>query len=223
MHHQRGHGFGSVAAAQSEHRRGHGGLYDRVNSALLDGTRRDPDDDATAVTAAQLRAVITDLHRAGDHQPGGLDVLIVTDAGYDVVRLAWLLADLRMTIGGRFRSDRVFYTPAEAWTDPTKGRSPRHGAKLALRDATTQPEPTTATVTDHYRRAEATAFARMHPKPVWLWAPSHCPTANRRSIIGGRCSSAASIWSTPSDSSSNRWAEPNHGYAPQKQQTAGPG
>lgn len=114
-------------------------------TVLLDATRLYPDDDATAVTAAQLQAV-------------------VTDAGYDVAALAWLLADLPVTIVGRPRSDRVFYAPVGARAGPTKGRPPRHGARLALRDATTHPQPTVATVNDHYGRAEATAFARMHPK-----------------------------------------------------------
>lgn len=67
---------------------------------------------------------------------------------------------------GRLRSDRVFYAPAGARRGPTKGRPPRHGTKLVLADAATHPEPAVATGndTDRYGRAEARAFARMHPK-----------------------------------------------------------
>ena len=80
-------------------------------------------------------------------------------------RLAWLLADLPVTIICRVRSDRVYYAPAGARRGPTKARAPRHGAKLVLRDPATHPAPTVATInTERYGRAEATAFAKMHPK-----------------------------------------------------------
>ena len=135
-------------------------------TALLDAVRILPGEDATAVTAAQLRAVMEELGRSGHHRDGDPRVLIVMDAGYDVIRLAWLLADLPVTLIGRLRSDRVFHAPAGARRGPTKGRPPRHGAKLVLADATTHPDPALATVngTDRYGRAEAVAFARMHPK-----------------------------------------------------------
>lgn len=158
-------------------------------TALLDATRILPDDDATAVTAAQLRAVIAELHRAGHHQHGDPDVLIVADAGYDGPRLAWLLADLPVTLICRVRSDRVYYAPAGARRGPTKGRAPRHGAKLVLRERATHPVPTVATVTDtdQYGRAEATAFAKMHPKIEarggWAEHPGPTPIIEG-SIIG---------------------------------------
>ena len=110
-------------------------------TALLDATRLAPSDDATAVTATQLRTVITNLRRAGRHEPGDPDILIVADDGYDLARLAWLLADLPVIIIGKLRSDRVFYAPAGTRAGPTKGRPPRRGAKLVLRDVATHPEP----------------------------------------------------------------------------------
>lgn len=135
-------------------------------TALLDATRLIPGDDATAVTAAQLRRVLTELQRAGHHGQDDPEVLVVADAGYDGPRLAWLLADLPVTILCRVRSDRVYYAPAGVRAGPTKGRQPRHGARLKLRDRATHPVPILATVndTDRYGRAEATAFAQMHPK-----------------------------------------------------------
>lgn len=118
------------------------------------------------MTADQLRRVITNLQNAGHWQPGDPQILIVADAGYHGPRLAWLLADLPVTIICRVRSDRVYYAPAGARRGPTKARAPRHGAKLVLRDPATHPAPTVATVndTERYGRAEATAFAKMHPK-----------------------------------------------------------
>ncbi len=135
-------------------------------TALLDVSRLRPGDDATAMTAGQVRTVIESLERAGHVRAGDPDVLIVLDAGYDVARLAWLLDDLPVTLIGRLRSDRVFHAPAGTRHGPTKGRAPRHGAKLVLADAATHPEPTRATdnETGRYGHAEAQAFARMHPK-----------------------------------------------------------
>ncbi|GGG67647.1 hypothetical protein GCM10011374_34950 [Kocuria dechangensis] len=50
-------------------------------TALLDVERIGPGDDATAITAAQLRAVIDGLTRAGHHRAGDPEALIVLDAG----------------------------------------------------------------------------------------------------------------------------------------------
>lgn len=135
-------------------------------TALLDVARISPEEDATAVTAAQLRRVIDELTRAGHHQPGVPEILVVMDAGYDVVRLAWLLADLPVTLLGRLRSDRVFYAPPGARRGPTKGRGPRHGPRLMLADPATHPAPAVATGNDtpRYGHAEAVAFGQMHPK-----------------------------------------------------------
>jgi hypothetical protein len=61
-------------------------------TALLDAVRLGPADDATAVTADQLRAVIARLVAAGHWQPGDPNILVVTDAGYDIrlpSRMSW--------------------------------------------------------------------------------------------------------------------------------------
>lgn len=62
--------------------------------ALLDAVRLGPADDATAVTAAQLRDVTDRLMQAGHWQPGDPEILIVMDSGYDVAYLSHALADL---------------------------------------------------------------------------------------------------------------------------------
>lgn len=132
----------------------------------LDALRIRPGDDATAVTANQLRSVIDRLTRAGHFRHGDPDVLVVMDAGYDVIRLAWLLSDLPVTLIGRIRSDRAFYGPAGKRRSRSKGRPPRHGAKMVLRQPETHPEAAVATIngTDRYGTAHARAFPRLHPK-----------------------------------------------------------
>jgi hypothetical protein len=135
----------------------------------LDAVRLGPEDDATEVTAAQLRDVIARLIAAGRWREGGPDIIIVLDAGYDLTRLAWLLADLPVDVTGRLRSDRVMYFPAPprpARPASTGGRRPRHGHKLDFSDPATWPEPAAVTVTQtsRYGTAEARAWERLHQR-----------------------------------------------------------
>ncbi|WTK66115.1 transposase [Streptomyces anulatus] len=80
-------------------------------SQILDAVRLGPADDATAVTAAQLRGVVERLIAAGQWVPGEPDIIIVADAGYDITRLAWVLRDLPVELIGRVRGDRVMRLP----------------------------------------------------------------------------------------------------------------
>ena len=59
---------------------------------MLDAVRLGPDDDETAVTAAQVREVVGRLAAAGHWREGDPAILVVFDAGYDVTRLSFLLA-----------------------------------------------------------------------------------------------------------------------------------
>jgi hypothetical protein len=135
----------------------------------LDAVRLGPADDATAVTAAQVRGIITRLMAAGRWKPGDPDIIVVFDSGYDLTRLAWLLADLPADVTGRLRSDRVMYFPAPplpARPASTGGRRPRHGHKLAFGEPATWPGPAVTTVTDTARYGAATAMAwpRLHQR-----------------------------------------------------------
>jgi len=80
-------------------------------TAVLDAIRLGPDDDEAEVTAAQVREVITRLIAAGHWREGDLPVLVIFDAGYDPMRLAYRLADLPVEVLGRLRSDRVLHFP----------------------------------------------------------------------------------------------------------------
>src|SRR5712691_388277 len=109
-------------------------------TAVLDAVRLGPDDDEAEVTAAQVRDVITRLIAAGHWQDGDGDILVVFDAGYDVTRLAWLLADLPAELCGRLRSNRVLGFPAPP-RSPGRGRPSRHGTEFSLDDEQSWPEP----------------------------------------------------------------------------------
>jgi hypothetical protein len=143
-------------------------------TAVLDAVRLGPHDDVAEVTALQLRAVLGRLIEAGQWQPGDADVLIVCDAGYDLARLAFLLADLPVQVLGRLRSDRVLRRPAPARAPGTIGRPLRHGGEFHLADPDTWPDPTVTTVTDTSRcgTAHAQAWDRLHPRltrrAAWL-------------------------------------------------------
>lgn len=59
-------------------------------TAILDAVRLGPADDATAVTATQLRQVVGPIIDAGHWQAGDPNILIVADAGYDVTHPPYL-------------------------------------------------------------------------------------------------------------------------------------
>ncbi|MEU0249741.1 transposase [Streptomyces sp. NPDC006235] len=132
---------------------------------ILDTVRLGPADDATAVTAAQLRGVVERLVAAGQWAPGESDIVIVADAGYGVTRLAWVLRDLPVELVGRVRGDRVMRPRVY---DPKGGRPPRHGPDFRFTRPETWPEPavTTRTATANYGKATAQA---------WDWVPPRLP------------------------------------------------
>ncbi len=83
-------------------------------TAVLDAVRLRPDDDETTVTTAQVREVVGRLQSAGHWRDGDPDIVLVFDAGYELARMAFLLADLPVQVLGRMRSDRVLHFPRAA-------------------------------------------------------------------------------------------------------------
>ena len=126
------------------------------------------------MTAAQVRDVIARLIDAGHWQRGDPAILVVFDAGYDIPRLSFLLADLPAEVLGRLRSGRVMQLPAPPRQAGAMGRPRKHGGELALADPATWPVPqvTTSTVTSRYGTAVAAAWDRVHPRlthrSAWL-------------------------------------------------------
>src|SRR5712691_390364 len=135
-------------------------------TAVLDAVRLGPGDEETEVTAAQVRDVVTRLIAAGRWREGDPAILVVFDAGYDVTRLAWLLADLPVELLGRLRSDRVLYFPAPGRAPGATGRPSRHGPEFKLAGPGTWPDPpvTTVTETTRYGTAVAQSWDRLHPR-----------------------------------------------------------
>ncbi len=136
-------------------------------TAALDMVRLHPADDATALTAAQLRAVVGRLTAAGHWHPGNPPIMVMLDAGYDLTRLAFVLADLPVHLIGRIRADRVMLAAAAPPDGQRRGGRPRrHGPVMALADPSSWPAPTTQAVTDtaRYGTAQATGWDRMHPR-----------------------------------------------------------
>src|SRR5512135_1741588 len=88
------------------------------------------------------------------------------DAGYDVIRLTWLLADLPVVLTGRVRADRIMLGPAPEDQRGKWGRPARHGTAMAFARPDTHPGP------DHRHRADSrrwgdpgiTAWNRLHPR-----------------------------------------------------------
>jgi hypothetical protein len=93
-------------------------------------------------------------------------VLFVLDAGYDIVRLTWLLRNEPVRLLGRIRADRVTHHPPGRRKGPTKGRQPRHGEPFRLADPATHPAPAQESTTRHDRFGVVTArcWGRLHPK-----------------------------------------------------------
>jgi hypothetical protein len=143
-------------------------------TAVLDAIRLGPGDDDIAVTAAQVRDVIARLITAGHWREGDPPILVIFDAGYDIPRLSFLLADLPAEVLGRLRSDRVMQLPAPPRQPHAIGRPRKHGGELALADPATWPVPqiTTTTLTSRYGIAVAAAWDRVHPRlthrSAWL-------------------------------------------------------
>src|SRR5689334_5296482 len=135
-------------------------------TAVLDAVRLGPADDATAITATQLRDVVDRLITAGHWQPGDPDIVIVADSGYDTTRLAHVLADLPVELVGRLRSDRVLRLPKPVRPAGVIGRPPKHGPEIALDRPATWPTPQhiTSTDTTRYGTAVATSWDRVHPR-----------------------------------------------------------
>lgn len=152
----------------------------------LDAIRLRPGDDLAAVTASHLRDLVERLIAAGQWHPGDPAVWIVCDAGYRMMRLAYLLRDLPVEILGRLRSDRVMRRPAPtraefALANPAGGRPPKHGSEFIFKDASTwgAPGAQTKSETTRYGTAHAQNWDRLHPelqqRAAWRDHPGKLP------------------------------------------------
>ncbi|GDY57389.1 hypothetical protein SVIO_080120 [Streptomyces violaceusniger] len=183
-------------------------------TAILDAVRLGPADDATAITAAQLRGVVERLIAAGQWQAGDPNILIVSDAGYDVTRLAWVLRDLPVELVGRVRSDRVLRLPKPPRMRGVNGRPPKHGPEFRFTKPETWPEPAITTVNDttNYGKAETQAWDRVHPRLThrssWLDHEGELPLVEGTLEHTFRFAKQTLGWTTPklrTPEAADRW------------------
>ena len=130
-------------------------------TAPMDAERVRPEEDANAVAAGQVGALL------GRLEAGGTVPLFVFDAGYDPVKLQRRLEGSRCQILVRLRAGRRFYgdpslSGAPAWT----GRPRRHGPKMKCSNPSTWPEPSAEHVCEDagHGRVRVRAFSKLHPK-----------------------------------------------------------
>jgi hypothetical protein len=130
-------------------------------TAPVDARRLHPLEDTDQTAAAQIRALL------GRLDANGRVPLFVFDGGYDSAQLTLDLAEERVAVLVRLRSDRCFYAdPPPAARSPRGGRPRRHGAKFAFADPATWPAPTATLVCqdDQYGSVTVQAWAGLHPK-----------------------------------------------------------
>jgi hypothetical protein len=122
--------------------------------------RLHPLEDTDQQAARQVRAL---LGRLG---AGGPVPLVVFDAGYDSAQLTLDLAEERVAVLVRLRSDRCFYADPSPRPPGATGRPRRHGAKFNCADPATWPTPTATLVCtdDQYGTVTVQAWGGLHPK-----------------------------------------------------------
>src|SRR5919109_1427810 len=136
-------------------RRGWGSVY------AAHARRLHPLDDTDQTAAAQIRLLLERL------PVGGPLPWFVFDGGYDSAQLTLDLAEERVAVLVRLRSNRCFYAdPPPAARSPKGGRPRRHGAKFNCADPTTWPAPTATLIAedDQYGTVTVHAWAGLHPK-----------------------------------------------------------
>jgi hypothetical protein len=138
--------------------------FDRDSwTAPVDARRLHPLEDTDQTAAGQIRAL---LARLDADAAGGRVPLFVFDGGYDSAQLTLDLAEQRVAVLVRLRSDRCFYADPPPRPPGASGRPRRHGAKFNCADPTTWPAPTATlhTSDDQYGTVTVAAWAGLHPK-----------------------------------------------------------
>ncbi|MGH3146918.1 MAG: transposase, partial [Rubrobacter sp.] len=227
-------------------------------TAPVDLRRVRPEEDANAVAAEQVKALLGRLGKQGAAP------LFVFDAGYDPVKMQRTLEGSPCQILLRLRAGRRFYGDPGLCDPPENiGRPRRHGPKMKCNDPSTWPEPSAEHACEDagYGSVRVRAWAEMHPKvhnhagkgtrgPLPIVVGTlilveverlprgarggaslgfcGCGGMDRRGrrrtwVSSGAPTSGASIWSTPSASSSKAWGVRRRGCATPSRPTGGVG
>jgi hypothetical protein len=135
--------------------------FDRDSwTAPVDAARLHPVDDTDQQAAVQVRTLL------GRLPAGGPVPWLVFDGGYDSAQLTLDLAEQRVAVLVRLRSDRCLDADPPPRPPGATGRPRRHGAKFNLADPATWPAPTTTLVLkdDQYGNVTVMAWSGLHPK-----------------------------------------------------------
>ncbi len=130
-------------------------------TAPVDVRRVRPEEDANAVAAEQVRALLGRLGKQGAAP------LFVFDAGYDPVKVQRTLEGSPCQILVRLRAGRRFYGDPSLCDPPANpGRPRRHGPKMKCNDPSTWPKPSSEHACEDagYGAVRVRAWAEMHPK-----------------------------------------------------------
>jgi hypothetical protein len=132
-------------------------------TAPVDARRLHPLDDTDQTAAGQVRALVG---RLDADAISGRVPLFVFDGGYDSAQLTLDLAQERVAVLVRLRSDRCFYADPPPRPPGATGRPRRHGAKFNCADPATWPAPTATlhTSDDQYGTVTVDCWAGLHPK-----------------------------------------------------------
>jgi hypothetical protein len=122
--------------------------------------RLHPLDDTDYQAAGQVRALLERLPASG------VVPWFVFDGGYDSAQLSLDLAEERVAVLVRLRSDRCFYADPPPPPPGKIGRPRRHGAKFNCADPASWPTPTATphTSDDQYGSVTVAAWSGLHPK-----------------------------------------------------------
>jgi hypothetical protein len=135
--------------------------FDRDSwTAPVDAARLHPLDDTDQQAAVQVRTLL------GRLPAGGPVPWLVFDGGDDSAQLTLDLAEQRVAVLVRLRSDRCLDADPPPRPPGATGRPRRHGAKFNLADPATWPAPTTTLVLKDDQDGTVTvmAWSGLHPK-----------------------------------------------------------
>jgi hypothetical protein len=129
-------------------------------TAPVDAMRIAPSADATTATIGQVRRLV-DLLPSDGEVP-----MFVFDAGYDPIAISAGLADTRVQVLVRIRSDRVFYADPVTPKTGGAGRPRRHGRRFKLSEANTAPRHDAELQLDdpRYGKVRVRAWHNLHPR-----------------------------------------------------------
>jgi DDE superfamily endonuclease len=136
----------------------------------VDAVRLAAGDDQVAVTAAQVRALVGRLEKAGRCGARGQPVpMMIFDGGYSAPALTHALDGTAVQVLVRVRDEgrRVFYGPPPPPVPGRPGRPRRHGARFKLAEAGTWPAPDQVLIvadSGRYGRVEVRAWHGLHQK-----------------------------------------------------------